>query len=214
MHRLITMFLSLLVAAAMMLTSLPEAFAAPAARSGERLSTLCSGAGCTSVLETYGAQKHTTVKKRPGKRPAAKPGKPGKPGYRPGKPNRPGANTKPSRPDYRPGKPNRPGYKPGKPGRPGDHVKPNRPGYKPGKPNKPNYGHHHRPPQWHHRPAHYRPYYRPWRHRDWYGAMFAGVMLGTIIAVAANAQPAPPSSALCWYWSNNMRTQGYWDYCY
>lgn len=220
MHRLIRMFLSLLVAAAMMLTSLPEAFAAPSAtRTGEGLSTLCTGAGCTSVLDAYGAKKHKASHKRPAKRPAAKPGRPGKPGMnRPGKPGkpgykpgRPGANTKPARPDYRPGKPNRPGYKPG---RPGDHVKPNRPGYRPGKPNKPNYGHHHRPPNWHHRPVHYRPYYRPWRHRDWYGAMFAGVMLGTIIAVAANTQPAPPSSELCWYWSNNMRTQGYWDYCY
>ena len=61
---------------------------------------------------------------------------------------------------------------------------------------------------------HYRPYYRPWRARDWYGAAIAGVILGTIITVAANTPPVAPSSELCWYWSNNARTQGYWDYCY
>jgi hypothetical protein len=57
--------------------------------------------------------------------------------------------------------------------------------------------------------------WRPWRHRKHYGAIIAGVTLGTIIAVAAaNAAPPPPSPDLCWYWSDRAHTHGYWDYCY
>jgi hypothetical protein len=229
-QRYLNIMLSLLVAAAMTVTSLPEVVAAPAPSSG--VSTLCDGARCVSVLVAYGAKTDKASHKRPNKRPAYKPGKPNRPGAdRPGKPNRPG--YKPNRPGAdRPGKPNRPGYKPNRPGadrpgkpdrpttlpsfRPGDNRpgKPNKPGYRPNKPGKPNYGHHNRPPKWHHRPVHYRPYYRPWRDRDWYGAAIAGVILGTIITVAANTPPTAPSSELCWYWSNNARTQGYWDYCY
>jgi len=155
---------SLFIAMAMTVTSFPQARAAPASNLAAGASTLCDGAGCVSVLDSFGAKTHKAAHARPGKRPA----------YKPGKPNRPGAN----------------------------------------KPGKPHSGQHHRPPNWHHRPIHDRPYYRPWRARDWYGAMFAGVILGTIIAVAANTPPPPPSPELCWYWSNNARTQGYWDYCY
>jgi hypothetical protein len=52
---------------------------------------------------------------------------------------------------------------------------------------------------------------RPWVRRPYFGAVVAGVTLGTVIA--ATAIPPAPSSDLCWYWSNSSRTRGYWDYC-
>lgn len=52
---------------------------------------------------------------------------------------------------------------------------------------------------------------RPWVRRPYYGAVVAGVALGTVIAVSTI--PSPPSSELCWYWSNSSMTRGYWDYC-
>jgi hypothetical protein len=55
--------------------------------------------------------------------------------------------------------------------------------------------------------------YRPWRHRSYFGRIIAGVTLGAIIVTAANAAPNPPSSKVCWYWSNTSKTRGYWDYC-
>lgn len=51
-----------------------------------------------------------------------------------------------------------------------------------------------------------------WRGARW-GAVVAGVTLGTIIVVAANAAPPPPSPDLCWTWTNAARTHGYWYYC-
>lgn len=51
-----------------------------------------------------------------------------------------------------------------------------------------------------------------WRGAYW-GAVVAGVTLGTIIVVAANAAPPPPSPDLCWTWTNAARTHGYWYYC-
>ena len=55
------------------------------------------------------------------------------------------------------------------------------------------------------------PVYRPWVAAPYYGAVVAGVTLGTMIA--ATAPPPPPSPALCWYWANQAYNQGYWDYC-
>ena len=52
---------------------------------------------------------------------------------------------------------------------------------------------------------------RPWVVAPYYGSVVAGVALGTL--VAATAPPAPPSPALCWFWSSPAHTQGYWDYC-
>jgi hypothetical protein len=69
--------------------------------------------------------------------------------------------------------------------------------------------HHH-----HVRPKHYVPYYRRWYHQPYYGAVVAGVTLGTVIVVTAATAPRPPSNQLCWYWSNSAKTKGYWDYCY
>jgi hypothetical protein len=60
----------------------------------------------------------------------------------------------------------------------------------------------------------YRPVYRPWRTNWYYGSVIAGVVLGTIIVVSARQVPRRPSNELCWYWSNNAQTRGYWDYCY
>jgi len=54
---------------------------------------------------------------------------------------------------------------------------------------------------------------RPWVRRPYYGTVVAGVALGTVVAVAATAAPAPPSPNLCWYWTNSSQTKGYWDYC-
>ena len=52
---------------------------------------------------------------------------------------------------------------------------------------------------------------RPWVAAPYYGAVVAGVTLGTLIA--ATAVPPPPAPQLCWYWSSPVHTQGYWDYC-
>lgn len=55
---------------------------------------------------------------------------------------------------------------------------------------------------------------RPWYTRPHYGTLFAGVALGTIIAVsAAGVVPYAPDDKLCWYWTNPYKTNGYWDYC-
>ena len=51
-----------------------------------------------------------------------------------------------------------------------------------------------------------------WRGRYW-GRVAFGVTLGTIIVVAANAAPPPPDPKLCWTWSDDSRTKGYWYYC-
>lgn len=56
---------------------------------------------------------------------------------------------------------------------------------------------------------------RHWSRKPHYGDFFAGVALGTILGVAtAGIAPPPPSSELCWYWTDPSRTRGYWDYCY
>jgi len=52
---------------------------------------------------------------------------------------------------------------------------------------------------------------RPWVRQTYYGTVFDGVTLGTVIAAAA--VPTPPSFDLCWYWSNSSKTRGYWDFC-
>ncbi|RYG99727.1 MAG: hypothetical protein EON58_02825 [Alphaproteobacteria bacterium] len=72
-----------------------------------------------------------------------------------------------------------------------------------------------RPPGAHrpgHRPPHFRPIYRPWHHRPYFGAMVAGVTLGTIIA-ASTMPPLPPDPTICWFWANQAMTRGYWDRC-
>jgi hypothetical protein len=51
-----------------------------------------------------------------------------------------------------------------------------------------------------------------WRGAHW-GAVVAGVTLGTIIVVAANTAPPPPDPSLCWTWTNEALTEGYWYYC-
>lgn len=56
--------------------------------------------------------------------------------------------------------------------------------------------------------------YRRYERRKNFGRFVAGITLGAIIITAANTVPRRPSSDLCWYWSNNSRTRGYWDYCY
>ena len=52
---------------------------------------------------------------------------------------------------------------------------------------------------------------RPWVPQPYYGTVFHGVTLGTVIA--ATAVPTSPSIDLCWYWSNSSQTRGYWDFC-
>jgi hypothetical protein len=61
-----------------------------------------------------------------------------------------------------------------------------------------------------------RPYWygRPWVRRPYYGTIFAGVALGTLITVAAiGAVPPRPHPDLCWYWADPYGSRGYWDYC-
>jgi hypothetical protein len=53
--------------------------------------------------------------------------------------------------------------------------------------------------------------YRPYVRAPYYGAVVAGVALGTVIV--ASAPPPVPAPGLCWFWSNPAGTQGYWDYC-
>ncbi len=52
---------------------------------------------------------------------------------------------------------------------------------------------------------------RPWVQQPYYGTVFDGVTLGTVIAAAA--VPTSPSFDVCWYWSNSSKTRGYWDFC-
>lgn len=52
---------------------------------------------------------------------------------------------------------------------------------------------------------------RPLVVRPYYGAVVAGVVLGTIIV--ASSVPPSPSPELCWYWSSSAQNRGYWDYC-
>ena len=54
--------------------------------------------------------------------------------------------------------------------------------------------------------------YKAWVRRPYYGSVIAGVTLGTILAVTAI--PPAPAPNLCWYWSNQAHTRGYWHYCY
>jgi hypothetical protein len=111
------------------------------------------------------------------------------------------------------GPPKRGNFKPRPPSKPRPPGRPHHPGKPiPGRPNRPPPGRP-RPPPHHHRPPNYRPVYRPWRNQAYFGAIFAGVTLGAIIATAANAPPPPPSPDLCWYWSDPSFTSGYWDYC-
>jgi len=53
--------------------------------------------------------------------------------------------------------------------------------------------------------------YRPYVRAPYYGAIVAGVAIGTVIA--ASVPPPVPAPGLCWYWSSGAYTQGYWDYC-
>ena len=55
---------------------------------------------------------------------------------------------------------------------------------------------------------------RRWVARPYYGAVVAGVALGTVIAATTVAVvPVAPAPTLCWYWADPTRVQGYWDYC-
>lgn len=46
------------------------------------------------------------------------------------------------------------------------------------------------------------------------GRAVAGVVLGSIVhATIAGRQPPRPSPDLCWFWSGDGRTRGYWYYC-
>lgn len=74
MLRVLHIVSSLPVAAAMTVTSPPEAIAALASASSPGVSTLCDGAGCVSVLDSFGAKTHKAAHKRPGKAPGLQAG--------------------------------------------------------------------------------------------------------------------------------------------
>ena len=170
---------------------------------GSPLSQLNVATGERQVVnpsQQFAQRRGGAVRARPalgGRRPALGGGRPA---FRPSRPTfRPGsAGVRPGvRPNRPASRPNRPGFRPNRPG-----LGANRPGYRPNRPAfRPN------------RPGN-RPIVRPWRARPYYGRIVAGVVLGTVIAVAAaGIPPAPPSADLCWYWSNSKQTRGYWDYC-
>jgi hypothetical protein len=52
---------------------------------------------------------------------------------------------------------------------------------------------------------------RPLVRQPYYGTVFDGVTLGSVIAAAT--VPKAPSFDVCWYWANSSKTRGYWDYC-
>ena len=55
---------------------------------------------------------------------------------------------------------------------------------------------------------------RVWSPRPYYGRVVAGVALGTLIAVSVASVPPPaPNPSLCWYWTDSIQVNGYWDYC-
>lgn len=57
-------------------------------------------------------------------------------------------------------------------------------------------------------------YTRPWYRRPHFGTIIGGIALGTIIGVTAyGLVPPRPRPDLCWYWLDDDRSQGYWDYC-
>lgn len=60
----------------------------------------------------------------------------------------------------------------------------------------------------------YVPVYKTYHKRRYYGRVFAGVVIGTIVAASAYyALSTPPDPDLCWYWANPYHTRGYWDFC-
>lgn len=70
--------------------------------------------------------------------------------------------------------------------------------------------HHHRPRPIVVAPVRPLPVVHPW----YWGRVVAGVTIGTVIVVAAaGAVPKAPSSTLCWFWTDDTQTRGYWDYC-
>ena len=55
---------------------------------------------------------------------------------------------------------------------------------------------------------------RGWSARPYFGTVVGGVVLGSIITAAAvGAVPASPDPNVCWFWTDDTRTQGYWTYC-
>jgi len=63
-------------------------------------------------------------------------------------------------------------------------------------------------------PQKYPVVYRSWHRKRYYGRVFAGVVIGTILLASAYyAYSAPPDPELCWYWADPYRTRGYWDFC-
>ncbi len=54
----------------------------------------------------------------------------------------------------------------------------------------------------------------PWAWKPYFGTVVAGATLGTIIAVAtAGTAPTTPAANVCWYWTDQSQTKGYWSYC-
>jgi hypothetical protein len=54
----------------------------------------------------------------------------------------------------------------------------------------------------------------PWAWKPYFGTVVAGATLGSIISVTtAGAAPRAPASNVCWYWTEQSQTKGYWSYC-
>lgn len=55
---------------------------------------------------------------------------------------------------------------------------------------------------------------KPYKKKKHHGTIFAGVVLGSILAASSYyAYASPPADNLCWYWTSSSKTRGYWDYC-
>ena len=58
-----------------------------------------------------------------------------------------------------------------------------------------------------------------WARPGWYGwprggAIAAGAAIGVVTAATAAAWAgAAPAPGMCWYYTDQSRTQGFWDYC-
>jgi Spy/CpxP family protein refolding chaperone len=52
------------------------------------------------------------------------------------------------------------------------------------------------------------------RDRDRGAELFAGIVLGAVVAAAVRGSPPPPPSPeLCWVWSDPRQESGWWDRC-
>jgi len=52
---------------------------------------------------------------------------------------------------------------------------------------------------------------RPWVQQPYFGTVINGVALGKVVTIST--EPPSPDKRVCWFWTAEARTEGYWDYC-